>query len=252
MTMSIADTFKEYVSHLFSGRRNEARDLLLGAQDRGTPAAKLLKKVVWPAMEQVDKLYREDHISRIVQHMAVRINRTVADQLQRHLAREQKTGQRMVVLCGDGEQEELGGQIISDLFEAEGWTVWLLGAGVPNDEVLRFVGKTEPDVLCVYGCLPPEVPNLRKLIDLVRGVGVCDDMQILVAGGVFNRAEGLDEEVKADLFAGDIEAALETVREHPVRIPKPDMPQPGRRRKRKRSASQDAAIRKGKRILKAS
>jgi hypothetical protein len=58
-------------------------------------------------------------------------------------------------------------------------------------------------------------------------------MQILVTGGVFNRAEGLADEVKADLFARNVTEALQTVADHPTRVPKPDVPEPGRRRKRK-------------------
>jgi hypothetical protein len=56
----------------------------------------------------------------------------------------------------------------------------------------------------------------------------------MAAGGVFNRAQGLADEVKADLYAANAGEALQTVEEHPVRIPKPDVPEPGRRRKRKR------------------
>ena len=239
--MKTAELFKQYLEHLFLGKRCQAREMILAAQDRGIPATKLLQNIIWPAMEQVDKLYRHDHISLIAEHMATRINRMIADQLHALMARQPKSGRRMVVLSGDGEMEELGAQIISDLFEASGWTVWFLGAGVPNDEVLQFVGKVTPDVLCLYGCQPADVPNTRGLIELIRNVGICEDMQVLIAGGVFNRAEGLSDEVKADLFAPDITGVLRTVEEHPVRIPKPDVPEPGRRRKRKRKAPASAA-----------
>jgi len=231
--MTMAELFTQYLEHLFGGRRAEARELVFAAQDRGIPACKLLKKLVWPAMEELEKLYRADQISRITEHMATRINRTVADQLQALIRREPKSGRRMVVLCGDGESEELGAQIVCDLFEAEGWSVWFLGAGVPNDEVLQFVGKVTPDVLCIYGTQPAGVPNARRLVELIREVGVCSEMQVLVVGGVFNRAEGLADEIKADLDAANAEKALVTVAQHPVRVPRPDVPQPGRRRKRK-------------------
>lgn len=231
--MTMAELFTQYLEHLFGGRRAEARELVFGAQDRGIPAARLLQKVIWPAMEQVEKLYRNDQIPLIREHMATRINRMLADQLHGFLRREPKSGQRMVVTCGDGEPEELGAQITADLFEAKGWSVWFLGSGVPNDEVLQFVGKISPDVLCVYGTQPVGVPNIRKLIDLIREVGVCEEMQILVVGGVFNRADGLADEIQADLFAKNVQEAMRTVDDHPVRVPKPDMPQPGRRRKRK-------------------
>ncbi len=235
--MTMAELFTQYLEHLFGGRRAEAREMVFAAQDRGVAASKLLQTVIWPAMEQVEKLYRNDQIPLIREHMATRINRMLADQLQGFLRREPKSGQRMVVTCGDGEPEELGAQMTGDLFEAKGWSVWFVGSGVPNDEVLQFVGKISPDVLCVYGTQPVGVPNIRKLIDLIREVGVCEEMQILVVGGVFNRADGLADEIQADLFAKNVQEAMRTVDDHPVRVPKPDMPQPGRRRKRKPKAA---------------
>ncbi len=232
--MTVAELFKQYLEHLFAGKRCESRELIFAAQDRGMAASKILKSVIWPAMEQVQELYRQDHISRITEHMATRINRMIADQLHSMLARGPKTGRRAVVLCGEGESEELGAQIIADLLEADGWGVWFLGSGVPNDEVLQFVGQLEPELMVVYGTRPEGVPGIRKLIETIREVGVCEQMQVLVVGGVFNRADGLADEVKADLSAGDVRGVLKTIEEHPVRVPKPDLPQPGRRRKRKR------------------
>lgn len=233
--MEISELFAQYLEHLFAGKRCECREMIEAALDRGASARKLLNLVIWPAMEQIDKLYRNGRIGRLMEHMATRINRMIADQLQASLARAPKSGMRLVVTCGDGEIEELGAQMTADLFEAEGWSVWFLGSGVPNDEVLQHVGKVKPDVLCIYGTLPVGVPNTRRLIEQIREIGACDQMQILVIGGVFNRAAGLDEEIKADLCAPDAREALHVVLEHPVRIPRPDVPQPGRRRKRRRA-----------------
>jgi len=235
--MEIAEVFAQYLEHLFEGKRCEARELVEGTLDRGVSARKLLQSVIWPAMEEVEKLYRKRRISRLLEHMATRINRMVADQLQAHLARRPKSGMRMVVMCGDGDIEELGAQVTGDLFEAEGWSVWFVGSGVPNDEVLQLLNTAKADVLCVYGTDPGGVPNVRRLTDMIREIGAHDQMQILVVGGVFKRAAGLDEEIRADLYAPDARTALKTVVEHPVRIPKPDLPQPGRRRKRKRAKS---------------
>jgi len=241
-----ATLFKHYLEHVFAGKRCQARELVFGALDRGVGARKLLRNLIWPAMEQIEKLYREDHILRIVEHMATRINRMIADQLHGFLARAPKTGQRMVVISGEGQQAELGAQIMADLFEADGWSVYLLGAGVPNDEILQFVGNVKADVLGIYGMHAAGAPTVRNLIALVREVGTCEDMQVLVVGGVFNRAQGLADEVKADLFGKNIAEAIKTVAEHPVRIPKPDVPEPGRRRKRRRraAASQTRTMRK--------
>lgn len=240
--MELPELFKQYLEHLFAGKRSSAYRLLAEAHDRGMSARKLLTLVIWPAMQQVEKLYREHHISRINEHMATRINRTVADRLATLMACAPQSGKSMVVICCQGQAEELGGQITADLFEADGWHVWFLGSGVPHDEVLQFCGKNQPDVLTIYGTKPDGVPGVRKLIELIRGVGACEDMQVLVTGGVFGRADGLCDEVKADLFAGDPRQAVATVNEHPVRVPKPDVPEPGRRRKRKSRKKQMMAV----------
>ena len=230
--MEISELFAQYLEHLFAGKRCEARELIEAALDRGVCGRRLIRYVVWPAMEQVEKLYRAGRVNRLMEHLGTRINRTIADQVQAHLARSPKNGLRMVVSCGDGEIEELGAQMTADLFEAEGWSVWFLGSGVPNDEILELLAKVKPDVLCVYGTQAVGVPNVRKLIDMIRDVGAWDQMQTLVVGGVFRRAPGLDEEIRADLYAAEAQEALKVVQEHPVRIPKPDLPRPGRRRKR--------------------
>ncbi len=235
--MDIAESFAQYLEHVFSGRRCEARELIQGTLDRGVSARTLLQGVVWPAMVQTEKLYGKGRISRLEEHLASRINRMIADQLQAHLGREPKNGLRLVVTCGDGEIEELGAQMTADLFEAEGWSVWFLGSGIPNDEVLQMVHKVRPDVLCIYGTQACGVPNIRRLIDMLRQINACEQMQILVAGGVFNRADGLADEVHADLYAPDARDSLKIVLEHPVRVPKPDLPQPGRRRKRRKLVS---------------
>lgn len=234
--MNIAEIFKQYLEHLFAGNRWQARDVVLSAQDRGIPASKLLKTIVWPSMEQVDKLYRNHHINTLVEHMASRINRMVADQLQNYLLHQPKNGKRMIVTCGQAEGDELAAQITADLFEAEGWTVYFLGAGVPNDEILQMIGNAKPDVLTICGAEPGDVPNLRHLIELIRDVGSCENLQVLTLGGVFSRAEGLSEEIRADLNADGVTEALKVVNENPVRVALPDAPQPGRRRKRKRTA----------------
>lgn len=232
--METVELFKQYLEQLFAGKRTGARELLFDAHDRGFGADRLLANIIWPAMEQIDKLHRQGHISTIVEHMATRINRMVADQLHAVLNRKPKDGRRIVVFCGADEASELGAQICSDLFESEGWSVWFVGSGIANDDALRFLTEIAPDILLIYGSLPPEVPGIRKLIALIREVGVCSDMQILVCGGVFGRVEDLAEEIKADLYAKNIRQALLLAEKHPTRVPREDAPEPGRRRKRKR------------------
>jgi len=160
-------------------------------------------------MTQIDTLYRENRIDQITESMATRINRTLVDQLQSKLPRHAARGLKMVIVCAKDEQEELGAQMCADLFESDGWEVKFLGSGIPNDEVIALVGREQPDRLFVYGTKPQGAPDVRRLIDQLRDIDACPKMRLMVSGGVFNRADGLWEEIGADMFAPTAKEALQ-------------------------------------------
>lgn len=217
---------------LLGGKRQECRDVLEQALNQGTEPTRLYRQMLWPAMEQVAKMYRNDQINMATEHMATRISRTLVDQLQSHLPKRPSNGRRILITCADGEPEELGAQMCADLFEAEGWEVYFVGGGVPNDEILALAGTHRPEILLVFGTQPQGVPGVRRLIDMLREVGVNPTMNVMISGGVFNRAEGLWKEINADLFAKSAAEALEVAATAEPR--KPEVRVPGAPKKRRR------------------
>ena len=224
----------QYMENLLEGNRKQCRELVWHALERGTKAESLYLDLMWPAMEQVQRLYREDRINVATEHMATRINRALANQVQRNLDATASNGNRIVITCAQGESEELGAQMCADLFEAAGWQVCFVGAGVPNDEILSLAGQVRPEILMVYGMTPQGVPGVRALIDLIRDVGVNPTMNILVTGGVFNRAPELWKEINADLFAESAKSALKVAARAEPRVPEIRIPGAPKKRRRRR------------------
>jgi methanogenic corrinoid protein MtbC1 len=140
--------------------------------------------------------------------LATRVNRNIVDQLQNKLPRRPKKNKKIVVCCAPEELQELGAQMITDLFESNGWDVRFLGGGLTNDDILTFTNEYGPDILLIYGTGPKQAPGVRRLIDTIKSVNAWPDMLIMVSGGLFNRAEGLWQEMEADLYA---ETALEAL-----------------------------------------
>jgi len=114
---------QSYLESLLSGDRLICRKLIDGCLADGTAAYDLLTDLVWPTMELVQTLYREDRINVSMLNMATRLNRALTDQLTAQLPRKQANGKSVLIFCGNAEPEELGGQICADLFEADGYTV---------------------------------------------------------------------------------------------------------------------------------
>ncbi len=197
-----------YLQPLLAGRRAECVTMIQEAVASGAPAESLLCDVVWPATAQIDRLFRTDRINVAAESMAARINRTVADQLQLHLPRRTSNGRRVVIVGAPQEREEIGAQVMADLLQASGWEVYLLGPNVPHDEMVALLGQVRPDALLIVGAAPQFVPDIRGLIDRIREIGVCPKMNVVVSGGVFERADGLWQEIGADASADDARDAL--------------------------------------------
>lgn len=229
-----------YVTPLLAGERDVCRKYIDAALARGIGAHELLNGLIWPVMEHIQMLYREDHISISALNLATRLNRSIADQLCGKLARKAANDRKVLLFCGDDEPEELGGQICADLFESEGYTVRFAGGGVPEDEVLKLVGEFRPDLLIMFGTLPSGVPAVRKLIDYLRDVNSCPEMQVMCCGGIYKRAEGLAEEIGADLYAPDAAAAVNVAAEHPTRKATVDQQTVGRTRRIRKAAARKA------------
>lgn len=202
------NTLARYLEPLLRGDRKSCRLVVEEALQHGIPANSVYVNMVWPVMVEIEKLLREEKISPIQEHLATRVNRTIIDQLQNKLPRRPERNKKIVVCCAQDELQELGAQMMTDLFESDGWEVRFLGGGLTNDDILSFINEYAPDILLIYGTTPRQAPDVRRLIDTIKSVNAWPDMRIMVSGGLFNRAEGLWQEMEADLYA---ETAIEAL-----------------------------------------
>lgn len=230
--MITESTLERYLEALLAGDRKLCRSVIEETMQTGTPANAVYTSVIWPIMVEIEKLSREDRITPAQEHLATRLNRALVDQLQNKLPRKNARDKKIIICCAEEELQELGAQIIADLFESDGWQVKFLGGGLTNEDILTFTGEYAPGILLIYGSAPRQAPSIRKLIDTVKDVNAHPNMRIMLSGGVFNRAEGLWQEIGADLFAAD---AVEAIQQASTEAPEhPEDQRTLNRRKRKR------------------
>ncbi len=228
---------QQYVEPLLAGDRQGCRRFIEETLGTGASATDLLNHLIWPTMELLQSLYREDRVTIGSLNLATRLNRSITDQLCAKLPTAPSKDRKVLIFCGNDEPEELGGQISADLFESDGYTVKFAGGGVPEDEVLQLIGDERPDLLVLFGTLPSGVPAVRRLIDYLREVNSCPEMQIMCCGGIYRRAEGLAEEIGADLYAPDAATAVTVANDHPGRKATVDQQTVGRMRRIRKAAA---------------
>jgi methanogenic corrinoid protein MtbC1 len=223
---------------LICGDRVQCREIVEEtALETGCAAEELTQQVYWPVLEMINTLYRSDQLTALAHHYATRLLRSLVDQVQAHYQQRARRNKKIVMFSGPSEADELAGQLVSDLIEADGYEVHFAGGGIANDEILAEVGEQRPDVLLMFASAPSDAPNIRQLIDTIRGVNACPNMQIVVGGGVFNRAPGLAEEIGADLWATNPQELIEQLATQTTRRATADQRTVGKTRKLRAEAA---------------
>jgi len=208
---------------LISGDRPTSRAVVQETITQGVPAATVLTNLFWPAHEMIEKLHRDDQMTTISYQLSTRLLRTLVDQTSGRLQLSQAPTRTVFAACGPSQGEELAAQMAVDLLETGGFEVAFTGGGIPADEILEQVQQRQPDVLLLFASAAADLPGIRSIIDTLREIGACKKTQIVVGGGVFNRAEGLADEIGADLC---VESPLDLVEMLTGQTPAPRLQTP--------------------------
>lgn len=192
---------ERFFESLISGDRKGANEIVSECLEPGVLPQRLITELFWPTYEMIEKLHRNDQLSNISHHMATRLLRVLVDRAASLYEPAKPIGRRVFAMCGPEEPEELGAQMAVDLLEAAGFEMSFAGGGLPADEVLGHVHEQKPDVLLMFCSAAEDLPQIRQMVDQIHEIAACPDLQIVVGGGVFNRADGLAEEIGADLWA---------------------------------------------------
>lgn len=191
---------------LITGNRERSLATIRGVIDGGLSAEEIITDLLWPVYESIETDFREDRLGTLPHRLASRLLRVIADRVAdglRHDGTGPGRGRTVFAVCGPTDPDELGAQMAVDMLGHYGFSVRFAGGGIPADEIQATVQGDTPDVLLMLCSAPADLPVLRGLIDSLHEIGACPRLQIVVAGGVFNRAEGLAEEIGADLWAED-------------------------------------------------
>lgn len=229
--MNLEALSNRLLESLVNGDRDWARGIVEEARAGGLTPEQIVTDLYWPTYSAIASYYRHDQLSTLAHHMATRLLRTLVDQTTREFTRQARNGRTVFAVCGPTDADELAAQMAVDMLDREGFTVTFAGGGIANDEVLGRVQETHPDALLLFASAPSDLPNVRELIDTLREIGACRRTQIVVGGGVFNRAEGLAEEIGADLWATDPLRLVDAMLENAERRASEDQRTVGKKRK---------------------
>jgi methanogenic corrinoid protein MtbC1 len=165
-------------------------------------------QVIQGSLYEIGRLWEEGEISVAQEHLAsAMVSRVMAALSSRFTPLEYSKG-RAVVTSAPNEFHAIGGWMVSDLLEMDGWQVQFLGPNTPEKELIKLLKNFQPHLLSLSVIMPFNLDRAQGVIREVKEDPALREIRIMVGGLVFQNAPNLWEQLGADGFAADARGAV--------------------------------------------
>jgi methanogenic corrinoid protein MtbC1 len=199
---------RQYLRLLLGGERHAAGRLILDAVDSGVPVKDVYLHVFQASQREIGRLWQTNRLSVAQEHYCTAATQLIMAQLYPRIFRTEKNGRRLVATSIAGELHEIGGRIIADFFEMEGWDTYYLGADSPTPAVVQALAERKAHVLAVSATMTFHIRAVEELVAAIRASEGLRAVKIMVGGYPFNVEPELWRRVGADAYAADASEAV--------------------------------------------
>ena len=196
-----------YLEAILHGQRQAAVGIAIETVRKGYGVPDVYADVLQDSMYEVGRLWETNRITVAQEHMATAITQYVIAHLYPLIEPAQTQRGRMVITGVEGEQHQVGPNMVADVLESDGWDVRFLGTNTPASGVLQAVEEHDADVLGISATMLFNLPNVRRLIAEALALPG-RNLRVILGGGAFRATPELYKEIGAVGVALDVRAAL--------------------------------------------
>jgi methanogenic corrinoid protein MtbC1 len=176
--------YNRYLSELLAGNRVECRKILEELLAAQVDIRDLYLSLFQRSLYQVGELWESNRISVATEHLATSITETLLTLVYPALFSAGHIGKKAIISCGVNEFHQVGGRIVADIFELNGWDSYFLGANTPARDLLQYIDEKQPDLLGMSLSIYFNLPALMETIVEVRTN--FPQLDIIVGGQAFH------------------------------------------------------------------
>src|SRR5215210_1536422 len=157
---------KDYLDALAAADLAAARSVLDDAIEAGMPVRRIYLEVLQPALYEIGRRWSHAEISVAQEHLATAATQSAMARLAERLAeggsRRVRPGAALVA-CVSDELHSVGGRMVADFLEADGWRVTFLGQLGPGVELAEHAAHHDAQVVALSAALAERVPHVAEV-----------------------------------------------------------------------------------------
>jgi MerR family transcriptional regulator, light-induced transcriptional regulator len=175
--------YQTYLEKLIAGDRADCIAVVNKLMDQGLDVRRIYLDLFQRSLYDVGTMWERNEISVAVEHLATAITESVLTLLYPVIFRSERIGKKAVIACLANEYHQIGGKIVADIFELNGWDSYFLGANTPTADLIDIISKTGPDIVGLSLAVYFHIPQLLETIEEIRSV--FPESRIIVGGQAF-------------------------------------------------------------------
>jgi methanogenic corrinoid protein MtbC1 len=183
MELTTDSVYRRYLTCLLKGDRTQCSEIVADLLKAKTDVRELYTGLFQRSMYEVGELWERHKISVAVEHLATAITESLMSLVYPAVFSAPHANRSAVIACVANEFHQIGGKMVADLFELNGWHGYFLGANMPLDDLMRLIDDKEPDLVGLSLAVFSNLPSLLKVLDAVTSS--FPEQRILVGGQAF-------------------------------------------------------------------
>lgn len=160
--------FHRYLAALLAGDRKECGRLVGDLLNSEIDIKDLYTGLFQKSLYRVGELWEENRISVATEHIATAITEGLLTQLYPRIFATDHCGKKAIITCMVNEYHQVGGKMVADIFELNGWDTNFLGANISLDELLAQIDHIKPDIVGLSLSLSANINQLLRAAEGVR------------------------------------------------------------------------------------
>ncbi|RQD66762.1 cobalamin B12-binding domain-containing protein [Desulfonatronovibrio magnus] len=177
------ELYDDYIQALLKGDRQYCFELVKDLLDKDISIYDLYIHLFQSSLYHVGHLWETNKISVATEHMATSITEGLLSLTYPKIFSADHKGKKAVISCIANEYHQIGGKMVADIFELNGWDGYFLGANTPLNELMEMVKDKQPDMLALSLSIYFNMQSLHDVIGKIKEV--YPELKVIVGGQAF-------------------------------------------------------------------
>lgn len=177
------EVYRAYLCALLAHDRLQCRASFQQWLDADAGLRSTYEDLVRRSLYEVGDLWERGRISVASEHLITAISEGLLNLTYPRLFAQPRNGKSAVITCVPNEYHQIGGKMVADVFELNGWRGYFLGANTPVGETITLIREKRPDVAALSVATSFGLAEVIRAASAIRAA--FPDLEILVGGQAF-------------------------------------------------------------------